>query len=108
MTTRGQYINLDKYSLRLPSIQRISELRSQNIHTVPLEESTSQATSIFDDPRSLGVPMDGNDASSRRNKALQQGVTCTSSVLYHPLFSCIYLLYIEQFWTSWIWEMVMQ
>lgn len=98
MTARGQYISLDKYSVRLPSIQRISELRSASETNVPCHEAialTSSEGNGFRSPLSGALSSDtvrsdivagggrtvsfggASNTSSHVRRKLAQGLACT-------------------------------
>lgn len=100
MTARGQYISLDKYSVRLPSIQRISELRSASETSVPCHEAVGSEGNGFRSPLSGALSSDtmrsdivagggrtmsfggaGNTSSHMRRK-LAQGLACTQMSTY--------------------------
>lgn len=80
MTQRGQYISFDKYSVRLPSIQRISELRSRNMYSVPEEEQSLSNDTDKASPYSWPVITTKETiaatSSSSARKRLAQGLTC--------------------------------
>lgn len=89
MTQRGHYISFDKYSIRLPSIQRISELRSRGMTSVPEEERASasfrcnqkkQVPLPFLWPTATSRDIITNSTSPSARKRLAQGLTFFDSL----------------------------
>jgi hypothetical protein len=85
MTQRGHYISFDKYSVRLPSIQRISELRSRFEYSVPENERAISVGSgntplPYIWPSMATKEVIANTASTAARKRLAQGLSFFDSL----------------------------